>query len=120
MAVELLMKHIEEPAPPLHVPGVELPEALVEAVNRCLEKKPTRRFRDAGELRDTLEAILPLVEDLEMPEPPPHERREGSPTPAHPSPDPSLRTGGGGSQFWMLFGAAVALATALIVLVLFQ
>ena len=120
MAVELLMKHIEEPAPPLAVPGVELPAALVAAVECCLEKKPKRRFRDALELRETLEAILPLVEELEMPEPPPRKKRQGSPTPAHLSPDASLTTTAGGSHFWMLFAAAVALAVTLIALVLLQ
>jgi serine/threonine-protein kinase len=53
--LELLMKQINEPPPPLSSPFGPLPEVLVKCVARALDKQPENRHRSAGEMRMVLE-----------------------------------------------------------------
>jgi len=49
--------HLDEPMPPLDVPG--LPDRMVQIVARCLAKRKTDRYATAAELCADLEPLLP-------------------------------------------------------------
>jgi tetratricopeptide (TPR) repeat protein/tRNA A-37 threonylcarbamoyl transferase component Bud32 len=51
---ELLASHSLEAAPRLDRGRADVPEPLADAVERCLAKKPEKRFQTAAELRDAL------------------------------------------------------------------
>jgi serine/threonine protein kinase len=50
----MLMKHINEPLPPLRERYRDIPPGLAAAIERALAKKPNDRWRDAGEFRDAI------------------------------------------------------------------
>jgi eukaryotic-like serine/threonine-protein kinase len=53
---EVCIKVVMEPAPPVAAP---LPKGFMEVVNRCLEKDPTKRFRNVAELAAALAPFAP-------------------------------------------------------------
>ncbi|MBL8911753.1 MAG: protein kinase [Archangium sp.] len=53
-SVEIAMKHVNEPAPPLSKLRPGVPLSLERIVARCLEKDPARRFQSIRELGDAL------------------------------------------------------------------
>ncbi len=55
-ALQLLIAHIEQPVPPLHAPGGQIPADLDAVITRCLEKDPAKRFPDAASLEQALAA----------------------------------------------------------------
>ncbi len=55
-AIELLTAHREQPVPPLHAPGGQIPTDLEAVITRCLEKDPAKRFPDAASLEQALAA----------------------------------------------------------------
>jgi len=54
-AAELIMQHVITQAPSVASIRSDTPEDLTIAVNRCLEKEPGQRWKDAGELSAFLE-----------------------------------------------------------------
>jgi serine/threonine-protein kinase len=59
--IQVMVKHIEEPVPPVTSPYGSLPLALVEVVNRALAKQPDDRYQRASDmLRDLEQAGLLL------------------------------------------------------------
>ncbi|MEM6961527.1 MAG: protein kinase, partial [Myxococcota bacterium] len=52
--VALLMKHVQEPPPPMLQKGTAVPAPVEEVVMRCLRKSPAERFEDAVELASAL------------------------------------------------------------------
>ncbi|MBI5597192.1 MAG: serine/threonine protein kinase [Elusimicrobia bacterium] len=55
---DLAYRHVHEPAPRMRSIAPCLPAALDEAVSRCLEKDPARRFQDAAGLSEALAEVL--------------------------------------------------------------
>jgi protein kinase-like protein len=53
-AGDLLAKHLTQEPPPLRTLAPTLSETTVQAVERCLEKEPARRFTDARSLKAAL------------------------------------------------------------------
>jgi serine/threonine-protein kinase len=66
-ASEVLRHQVATPAPPLATIAPDVPPALARAVDRCLEKKPRRRFERAGELAEALAGALALRRELAPP-----------------------------------------------------
>ncbi len=66
---EYVRMHLDKnPTPPHLVPGAEgIEPRLEDAILRCLEKKPNRRFQSADELRNVLLNILMTVDSQELP-----------------------------------------------------
>ncbi len=60
-AVELIMKHVNDPIPPMNVanPSVKVPHALEQVVRKMLEKQPRHRYRSAAGAIGALLACLP-------------------------------------------------------------
>jgi serine/threonine-protein kinase len=56
-ALEVLLKHQNEPPPAPRERWREIPGALETLLLRCLEKDPDRRYRTSGDLRRALEAL---------------------------------------------------------------
>jgi eukaryotic-like serine/threonine-protein kinase len=54
----LMVAHLEQPVPPLRVPGREIPPDLEAVIRRCLEKDPANRFPDVISLHQSLAACL--------------------------------------------------------------
>jgi serine/threonine-protein kinase len=54
--LEIAVAHLKEPPPQLRDKMPQLPAALSEIVQRCLEKDPRARFQSMRELRDALQA----------------------------------------------------------------
>ncbi len=56
--VAMLMKHVNDPPPPLRSMGEgrRVPQAVADVVMRALEKRPSLRYADAGELAAALRA----------------------------------------------------------------
>lgn len=54
----LLMKHVQQPPPPLRERVPEAPPALEEVLLRALDKDPAQRFADASSMADAVEAAL--------------------------------------------------------------
>ena len=50
----LFVKVVYEPPPPINLRRTDLPQEVVDAVARCLEKRPERRFNSVAELRQVL------------------------------------------------------------------
>ncbi|MEN9508954.1 MAG: hypothetical protein RLZZ621_1517 [Gemmatimonadota bacterium] len=50
----LLLQHLRDPLPPLHIVAPEIPHALASIVERCLAKRPEDRWPSALALRDAL------------------------------------------------------------------
>jgi len=63
----LIHKIIHEPLPPLDAEGLGLPEPLVHAVTRSLERDPGRRFTDLGEMERALLAAIGATPAPEIP-----------------------------------------------------
>ncbi|MCB9463051.1 MAG: protein kinase [Candidatus Eisenbacteria bacterium] len=91
-AIEVYLKHIQEPVPDLRDALPDVPDPLAAVVHRCLEKDPAKRPADGTELARELER-------LDLGDPPGRALRTwfsartgpGSPsTPAVPAPQPSL------------------------------
>ncbi|HEY5213802.1 MAG TPA: hypothetical protein VIJ38_12365 [Acidobacteriaceae bacterium] len=57
-SAETLSAILNEEPPPLEQPVKNLPPALQRIVNRCLEKKPERRFQHVSDLGFALEALF--------------------------------------------------------------
>ncbi len=76
-AVELALRHIGDPAPPL---PAHVPQALADVVERALAKDPRARFSDAAEMAGALEAARAAVADDEPPRaaPPPRHGPTGT------------------------------------------
>jgi hypothetical protein len=55
-ALEVMMKHVQEPPPPLEMVCPELPGEVAVLVGRCLEKAREDRFQEYAELAGALEA----------------------------------------------------------------
>lgn len=53
-SVQVMAAHLSEPVVPLRQLQESIPADLEEVVLRCLEKKPERRFRDAGAVEEAL------------------------------------------------------------------
>ncbi len=56
--VNIMLKHITEPPPPLRNIRKDLPEALENVILKMLEKDPADRYESLKEVRTTLEIIL--------------------------------------------------------------
>jgi len=55
--LEVLTKHINDPAPPVTSPRGPLPASLVECVARTLAKLPDDRFRSVSEMKAALDEV---------------------------------------------------------------
>ncbi len=56
-AVDIMMKHLRDPAPPPRVHWPEIPPKLEAIILRCLEKKPEARYRTVEDLQKDLETL---------------------------------------------------------------
>jgi len=56
-AVEIMLKHLEEPPPPPRLVWPEVPPKLEAAILRCLEKDPEARYRTVEDLQRDLETL---------------------------------------------------------------
>jgi serine/threonine-protein kinase len=54
----ILKKHIEEAPPSIRKINPTIPKDFADAIMRCLEKDPWKRFHTTKELADTLEAVI--------------------------------------------------------------
>lgn len=63
-AVELALRHMEDPPPPL---PDETPRQLAEVVARALAKDPTERYPSAREMAKALDAARPAVARVDAP-----------------------------------------------------
>jgi predicted Ser/Thr protein kinase len=66
--LSLLLKHVQEPLPPIRGRAPECPEAVALVVERMLAKEPGQRFADFTEVIGALEATV-TAEDPAAPEP---------------------------------------------------
>jgi serine/threonine protein kinase/tetratricopeptide (TPR) repeat protein len=75
----VMSRHVHEEIPPLAPrPGLNVPQELVDIVDRALEKKALDRWSSAGEMRAALQELLDFAREdpgsneqpSEMPEPP--------------------------------------------------
>jgi len=57
-AVDIVLKHLQEPVPSLREFGEEIPSEVDELVKRCLAKDPEERFRTPGELMEAIDRTL--------------------------------------------------------------
>jgi serine/threonine protein kinase len=56
-AVEIMLKHLREPAPSPRMHWPEIPPKLEAAILRCLEKDPEARYRTVEDLQRDLESL---------------------------------------------------------------
>ncbi|HYH45624.1 MAG TPA: protein kinase, partial [Thermoanaerobaculia bacterium] len=56
-AVEIMMKHLRDPAPPPRSHWPEIPPKLEATILRCLEKNPEARYRTVEDLQKDLETM---------------------------------------------------------------
>ncbi|HEX6863364.1 MAG TPA: serine/threonine-protein kinase, partial [Thermoanaerobaculia bacterium] len=56
-AVEIMLKHLREPAPSPRTHWPEMPPKLEAIILRCLEKNPEARYRNVDELQRDLETL---------------------------------------------------------------
>jgi predicted Ser/Thr protein kinase len=63
----LINKIVHEPLPPLDAPALHLPEGLAAVAMRALDKDPSRRFPDLGEMA---KALLTAIGATPLPETP--------------------------------------------------
>lgn len=69
--VELILKHVQQPVPPLRPrEGLTAPPGLEEVVHRAMAKKPWDRFVNAAEFRRALRAVEIPFEAMPLLEPP--------------------------------------------------
>ena len=54
----VLHQHVYEPPPPLQIRRPNLPTAVYDLVNTCLQKDPAHRFPTATHLRQAIDAVL--------------------------------------------------------------
>ena len=61
--LEIILKHVNEPVPPLRTPrGLEpIPEALAAMVMKCLAKSPMDRFQSMDEVLSALQDVAPAI-----------------------------------------------------------
>jgi serine/threonine protein kinase len=57
-AVDIVLKHLQEPVPSLREFDGEIPGEVDELVKRCLAKDPEERFRTPGELMEAIDETL--------------------------------------------------------------
>ncbi len=103
----MMMKHMSEPAPPIHSLRPDLPPALAVAIDRALAKRPEDRWPDAAAFRDAVGGLAQAVPGGERDgtvssprsapsaspsparsAPPPRVASPSSPAPPHPLPPP--------------------------------
>lgn len=71
----LVYQHVHKKAKPARSVDPHLPVSLAQAIEKCLEKDPKRRFQSVGDLEEVLEEqALPEVLQEAEPEPAPHLR----------------------------------------------
>jgi predicted Ser/Thr protein kinase len=63
----LIHRIVNEPLPALDAPGLHLPEALVAVATRALDKDPSRRFPNLGEMTTALLAAIGATPPPETP-----------------------------------------------------
>src|SRR3954452_11668350 len=63
----LLMQHLTKPAPPVASVARGVPRALGQAIDRCLEKEPGRRFENGEALADALAPELDRQAEVPVP-----------------------------------------------------
>jgi serine/threonine protein kinase len=56
-ATEILQKHVKEPPVPIRDVNPTIPKEFADAIMRCLEKDPWKRFSTAKELDVALQAV---------------------------------------------------------------
>jgi serine/threonine protein kinase len=61
-AVDIMLKHLQEPVPSLRQFDEEIPGEVDELVKRCLAKDPEERFRTPEELTEAIDEALRKVE----------------------------------------------------------
>lgn len=92
---DLLVKHVTEPPVPPHERCADVDPAMEALILRCLEKDPSKRFRDAFQFLEELGKVAELVGGAELwgglSEPPP--RPASSPFPRPSPPRPSTAPG---------------------------
>ncbi|MBM2849686.1 MAG: Serine/threonine-protein kinase, partial [Anaerolineales bacterium] len=62
--VAVLLKHLNEPIPPLRETRPELPVSLERAVTKALAKNPDERFQTAGEMWEALAELIPASQAM--------------------------------------------------------
>ena len=62
--VAVLLKHLNEPIPPLRDVRPELPVSLERAVTKALAKNPDERFQTAGEMWEALAELIPASQAM--------------------------------------------------------
>jgi len=67
-SAEIFRQHVSVAAPTLHLTGKDSDRTYSDAVGRCLEKDPKRRFRDGEDLANAL-AKAPEIRGRELPVP---------------------------------------------------
>lgn len=55
--VSIILRHVNDPPPPLKAVRAAIPEPLARIVMRCLAKDPGRRYQDWDELVEDLDAV---------------------------------------------------------------
>ncbi len=60
-ATEVIVKHLEEEAPPLQQLAPDAPPALCRVIHRLLRKDPAERYQSAGDLLDALLCVETLM-----------------------------------------------------------
>jgi eukaryotic-like serine/threonine-protein kinase len=69
--VELILKHVQQPVPPLRPrDGITAPDGLEAVIQRAMAKKPWDRFVNAAEFRRALKAVDVPFEAMPLLEPP--------------------------------------------------
>ena len=63
----VLMAHLTKPAPPVSTVARAVPRPLAQAIDRCLEKEPARRFESGEALADALAPELEKHVDVPVP-----------------------------------------------------
>jgi serine/threonine protein kinase len=86
----MMMKHMSEPAPPIHSLRPDLPPALAVAIDRALAKRPEDRWPDAAAFRDAVGGLAQAVPggEREGTASSPRSTPSASPFPARSAPPP--------------------------------
>jgi serine/threonine-protein kinase len=58
---ELCLKVVQDPPPPITESRPDVPAQVVAVIAKCLEKDPTNRYANAGELASALEPFVPAA-----------------------------------------------------------
>ena len=64
---KIIVRQITEMIPPIGAQRGDLPQALADAIDRCLKKDPDERFANAEALVDTLDAAQLAAPDVPLP-----------------------------------------------------